>query len=379
MKRITILHLRKSEGFYGAERIILSLAEQCNNVDMKSIIGSFYDHRYPVRKLYDAARNRNIPSVLIPCRYRFDIKSIFIIRKLIRKNHIHIIHCHGFKADVFGWFVSKIMKIPVIATKHGWTHANTLIRIWENIDLLFLRGFDSIISVTDLIQKKLIESKIPQTKIRTIPNGIAIPKSFQPNPKIYIELGIRNHELVVAIVGRLSIEKGHQFFLKAVYEILKQVPYTKFLIVGEGPLKKELEDLTRRLKLKNQVCFTGFRNDVEEILKCTDVVVSTSLREGVPLTLLEAMAFQRPIVATAVGGVTNLIKHGVNGYLTKPGEFQTFISYVIKLLKDQKLRKRFGAESQKIIHDIFSEEKMVAEYKRIYHAVHRDTFTTYKS
>lgn len=366
MQKIRILHLRKSEGFYGAEKVIILLSNGMKKYNYTPVIGCLYDLRQPISDLIVAAQDNGIAAEKIICKSRLDFKALIQIISLIKKWKIDIVHSHGFKADIYGWLASRWTRTPIIATKHGWTSSSRIVRLWECIDMFFLRFFDQIVAVSSEVRYKLLR-RIPEQCVKLIPNGITVRNLPSQNvASLRTELGLEKASQVVGIVGRLSIEKGQKFFLEAAKKIAKVIPSVRFLIVGEGPMRKELKEYTNLLNLNDIVFFTGYRNDIEEIYSLLDVVVSSSLREGLPLTLLEAMARKKPVVATSVGEVNNLIQNKINGFLVSPEGPDSIARSVIILLKDKKLRIKIGKEAQKTIQRKYSSEKMVEAYTLLY-------------
>ena len=156
MRPIRILHLRKSQGLYGAERVILSLSKYLKDQGHKPIIGCLYDLRAPSRELADAGMNLGICTEVVQCRSQMDLKTLKDLIRLVQSYRIHLIHCHGFKADIYGWLVSQWIGTPVVATKHGWTHANSRVRFWESLDKRFLKSFHAVTPVSDPIRTTLL-------------------------------------------------------------------------------------------------------------------------------------------------------------------------------------------------------------------------------
>ena len=366
MQKIRILHLRKSEGFYGAEKVIILLSKGVKKYNYTPVVGCLYDLRQPVGDLIVAAQENGIVAEKIICKSRLDFKALRQIISLIKKRKIDIIHSHGFKADIYGWLATRWTHVPIIATKHGWTSSNSIVCLWEWIDMFFLRFFDQVVAVSEEVRYKLLR-KIPEQCVKLIPNGITVKSTVSQNVvSLRTKLGLEKTNQVVGIVGRLSIEKGHKFFLDAAKQIVEKIPSTRFLIVGEGSLRNKLEEYTNLLNLKNVVFFTGYRNDIREIYSLLDVIVSASLREGLPLTLLEAMAMEKPVVATRVGEINNLIQDKINGFLVSPEDSNSIARSVITLLKDKKLRTKIGKEARKTIQKKYSSEKMVEAYTLLY-------------
>jgi glycosyltransferase involved in cell wall biosynthesis len=173
---------------------------------------------------------------------------------------------------------------------------------------------------------------------------------------------------LVGVLARLQPEKGVATFLKAGAHVAKVVPQACFIVVGDGPLRTELEVLVRRLCIEQNVRFLGFRSDPRALIELLDVLVVPSLTEGAPLVVLEAMAAGVPIVASAVGGIPDQIRHEGEGLLVPPGDPEALGDAVLKLLRDPGLARRMGASGCRKSASVFSHATMVARTEEVYRA-----------
>lgn len=362
-----ILHLRKSEGFYGAERVILELARFFNNHVFSCWIGVLNDVREPCVVLYEKAREKEIPAKIFWCQSRLDLRCIAEIVKTIKTLKIDLIHAHGFKADVYGWISARCTGIPIVSTQHGWTHKNRWIRLWEAISVYFLKKMDKIIGVSPQILKALESHNILSHRLEWIPNGVPIP-SIIHSASAYRKkkFGINPNIKTIGIIGRLSIEKGHTFFLEAVKHVDSVFPNLRVFIIGEGPLKTQLTSQVHAMGLDSIVHFLGFRSDMDRLYPLLDIVVLSSIREGFPLTLLEAMAYGKPVVATKVGGAIQLIQHGVNGLLVDPEDEKALANAIQYLLMYPEKARQMGKSARNWIQKQYSVENMCERYQQIY-------------
>ena len=171
-------------------------------------------------------------------------------------------------------------------------------------------------------------------------------------------------------MGRLVPIKGHRYFLDAAKIISSQFTVhssqLKFVIVGDGELREELEDYTKKLGIANDVIFTGFRQDLPKIYADLDIVVLTSLNEGTPVSIIEAMAAGKPVVATNVGGVSSLVKNNVNGFLVSPQDAKALSDAIIKLLKNSDLRQKMGREGQSSVFPHYDISQLVKRVDFLY-------------
>jgi glycosyltransferase involved in cell wall biosynthesis len=366
MNRKRVLHLRKSEGFYGAERVILSLAKGSWNHGIVSWIGCINDSRNPCPALYDEALRQGLRAFLLPCSMRLDPLCLRNIVKTAVSLKVNVIHSHGFKADFYGFFAARTLGIPVISTQHGWTKSNRLIRAWELADLVLLRRFSKVVGVSEEIRSILVKRGVSARIVEHIPNGIGIPPLGKKSAQFLKSLDATPAAPIIGIIGRLSMEKGHRDFLTAAVKVHRLRPDARFWIVGGGTLRDDLAAYAGTLGIGEAVRFLDFRNDMERVCAHLDIVVSASLREGVPLALLEAMAMARPVISTKVGGIPSFIRDGFNGILVPPQNPIMMADRVVDLLDHPLKREALGLRARRTITDRFSSDRMSAEYARIY-------------
>jgi glycosyltransferase involved in cell wall biosynthesis len=366
MNEMRVLHLRKSEGFYGAEKVILALSGGMRGRGVQSWIGCINDSRNPCPVLFDEANRTGLPALLLPCAMRFDPSTLRNIVTRARSLKIGIIHCHGFKADFYGFLAGRRLGIPVISTQHGWTHSNRLIRVWERADLILLRRFSRVAAVSSEIEMELLNRGVAPAGVITVTNGISMPDLRGRSDDFLESQGASRKNVMIGIVGRLSVEKGHRDFLQAVGRVAHARPEARFWIVGSGTLRDKLEAYSRKLGVSGVVRFLGFRGDMETIYAHLDIVVSASLREGIPIALLEAMAMARPVIATRVGGIPSIIDDGVSGILVPPQDPETLADRILDLLIHPERRKEIGRSARQKVAERFSSERMCGEYISIY-------------
>ena len=363
-----ILLLRRNVGLYGADHVILLLAQFLIRSGHRPVVGVINDQRNPDKMLFEKAQELNIETVQFVSNSRLDIKTIKKIFEYVKNNKIDIIHTHGFKADIYGFFASKRLHVPIVATKHGWTHGNYMIRIWEKVDIYFLRYFNRIIAVSDAIESTLVQKKIKQQSLTKVYNGIQTDLPDLDTTPLETSLRLQNHP-VVGIVGRLSIEKGHDTFIQAAKKVIHQKSETRFLIIGDGPLEKDLKQRVAMQNLKESIIFVGFQKNIFPFYKIMDILVSTSLREGVPMNILEAMAAKKAIIATKVGGVPTMIQHEENGILIDVGDVDNLTSHILNLLNHPELSQKLGENAFQTVQNKYSAEQMAEQYIKQYQIV----------
>jgi glycosyltransferase involved in cell wall biosynthesis len=255
-----------------------------------------------------------------------------------------------------------------MTTNHNWLKWHWKLKLYRFIDIFFIRYFDLIITASDKIKEEMLQYHIAENKIRVIDYGINIEDFDTPilNGALRKELGIHENEKIIGTIGRLKTEKGHIFLLQAAKEILKQFKDIKVVIVGDGPLRNQLEAQARTFGIEKNIIFTGHRKEKLELLTMMDIVVLPSVEEGLPIALLEAMAAKRPVIATRVGAIPKVIKDHENGILIPPKDADALQKSVCHLLGDPRLSHRLAVEANLTVKMNFTSERMCKKYYKLY-------------
>lgn len=373
MRPKRIVHLINSGGFYGAEQVLLTLAKSSSRLGMTSTILCFEDARQGNLELLQRASAAGIEAKQLPCRKRIDRSALRNLLNRLKDLKVDLLHTHGAKADFYGLIAAKKLDLPVVATLHLWSQTPFIVRLYDWLDALLLRFFDRVVGVSGAIAEEMVEKGIPRHLIRVIRNGVDL-KSLVTHGngarrETRQELGIKEEAPVVGIVGRLASEKGHRLFLEAAREVLQFIPQAVFVIVGGGPLEEELKTHTAALGIAGSVRFAGVRQDVPRFYEAFDLLVSSSLREGTPMVLLEAMAMAKPVIATCVGGVPDLVRHDETGLLVPPGDIPSMAQAIVDLLQNQNRQERLALAGQRLVQEEFSAESMAEAYRKLYEEV----------
>ena len=360
-----ILHLISSGGMYGAEAVILNLSQALIAAGDASEIALFENLPAPNHDLERAAAQQSLTTHRIPCSGQIDLSVGRRLRELVHATQADIIHAHGYKADIYAWSARRSSSPPLLSTCHTWYDNTRLLRAYGIADRYILRSFAAVVAVSKEVHDRLLHAGVPPGRVSMIANGID-PKPFQqdrpaePDP---------TRPLTVGLVGRLSHEKGIDLFLQAAASVLKQLPQTRFIVFGEGPDRPALEHLLHSLKLTDQVSLPGRRDDMPAVYASLDVLVSSSRQEGLPVSLLEAMASGLPILATAVGEVPSLIRHQQTGLLVAPNDVPSLSQAITTLLTDPALRHRLGARAAQLVATEFSANTMTGHYRHLYRSL----------
>jgi glycosyltransferase involved in cell wall biosynthesis len=365
---LTIFFLISSEGYYGAENLLVTLAQSLCRLGCRCIVGVFCDSREAHTEVADVARNRGLLVEMVPCQGRADWNAVKRIRELVIKHHVHVLHPHGYKADLYAYAASWTSRTALLATTHNWPSKLFIMRLYAALDRLVLRRFDKVIGVSEVPTAKLKRSGVPSKKIVTVFNGVDLDRFGATVPTLRSEL-ILDDSALVGFVGRLVVDKGGTVLLHAAKQVLAVRPRTVFVFVGDGPTRSEWETLAIQLGIEKQVVFAGMRENMPEVYASLDLLVLPSLVESMPMCLLEAMAAGKPVIATRVGAVARLIEAGQTGLLVEAGDVRGLATAIVQLLTDPEQLRRIATNGRRQVAEHFSAESMAKSYIRQYEQV----------
>ncbi len=304
--------------------------------------------------------------------------SIKKLIDLLKEEKIDIVHSQGGRADFYARMAARMLKpkVKVVNTTAITVESYDVGALRKGAYLFFDRFSESYVDrfmvVSEALRRILINThKIPPDKVIKIYNGIEL-NEYQPDDsgefsrRIRKEYNIGKDVFLAGAVGRMVWQKGFEYLIECVSEIVRTYPDAKILIVGDGPLREKFEALSEEFRVRDNVIFTGFRSDIKEILSAVDLLVIPSLKEGFPMIILEAMAMAKPIVATRIDGITEQITDKVNGILVPPKDPSALAKAIIKVINDKELARTIGLAARKKVEQEFSVEKMVSETEKVY-------------
>ena len=286
------------------------------------------------------------------------------LRGLLREARPDLMHAHIYASTVAAAVATRGTKVPLVVTEH--TEAS-----WQGRRARLLNGWvcrraERVIAVSNAIRRRVIErDRVPPGKITVVPNAV-VPAPADASPPDLLG-GLRGGPLV-GIVARHQPEKGVQTFLKAAARVALRFPEARFPIVGDGPLRGELELLAERIGLTDRACFLGFRSDASSVMRSLDVLVVPSRTEGSPLVTLEAMAAGVPVVASAVGGIPDQVRHESEGLLVPPGDPGALSDAIMRLLEDPGFARGLGEGGRRRAATEFGYGTMLRRIEAVYRA-----------
>lgn len=299
-----------------------------------------------------------------------------IIRKI--KNELNgkvdILHTHRYKENIIGALIKSSCRIKyLIRTVHGISEKLSGVRRIKGKLYSFLdntvsdRYIDLIIAVSNSVKVELSKS-FNHNRLITVHNFID-PESINPiktPEEIRKEFHISLDAPIIGSAGRLMPIKGYDIFLKMAAVVLKSFPKTIFMLAGDGPLMLELKELSQKIGVEKSVIFTGFRDDIIDIINTFDIFAMTSLNEGTPMVLLEAMSLKKAIVATSVGGIAEIIEDGKSGLLAQPGKVDEIAKLCCSVLNNKNLKKEIGSRARERLVNNYSSRIQASKMLNIY-------------
>ena len=361
---MTALHLISSGGYYGVENMLAGLLGSMKRLGCRPVLAVYRNSLNPHLEVEEAARNQGVETTIIPCQGRCDWAAVNRTLRSIRDTGASIVHSHGYKADLYGYLATRIVRRSLVATCHNWTGESAPMRAYERLDRLLLRRFDRIAAVSENVRTHLNGAGVAARKVTVIGNGVDVERLAAAETTLRNELP--PGRCIIGSVGRLVAAKGFDILIRCVPDILKRFPQAFLVIAGEGPDRDRLSGIIRELSLEKHVRLVGARDDMPGVYRSLDLFVLPSLNEGMPMVVLEAMAAGLPIVATAVGAIPAMLKAPHAGCVVSPGNGDELAEAISGLLAKPKLASAMGKNAEVLARAAFSIDAVARNYLQMY-------------
>jgi glycosyltransferase involved in cell wall biosynthesis len=366
--RVTVLDLRDSPWVDGPGRTILDCATSLRARGYDLVIGTFSGGREKTSAYAEEAGRRRLTVRTVHERGPLDHRVVGQVLRLIDEVNADIVHTHDFRSNLFGLLAARLRRRPAVATVHGWIANDLKGRIYVAASKLMLRGFDRVIAVSERTGTLVRKARVPERKIAVINNALVID-DYAPDrgdDRFRRELGARVDTVLIANIGRLSPEKGQFEFLQAAREIAPRWSNARFVLVGVGPDRDKLAQFVAANRLEDAVIFTGYRGDMHGIYNGLDLVVQSSLTEGMPNVVLEALLMQVPVIATDVGGTSEIVTHARTGELIPAGSVASLVERIEDFLRDPERHRAMARAGREDVARRFDHRRRVDRLAAIY-------------
>jgi len=365
-----VVHLTDSPFYGGPERQIHGLAMTLSK-SIGTTILCFRDHGSSAPFLARLAGSGVSARMVSHANPHF-LAIIADVADELRARHADLLVCQGYKADILGWFAARRAGVPVMSVSRGWTAHTRKVRLYEALDRRMLRHMDAVACVSAGQAAKVVRSGVHADCVRVVHDSVdpsrftgggaagrAIMQALFPTPRAVIIVG----------VGRQSPEKGFDQLVEAARLLVRDSDSVGIVLIGDGPDRPLLEDRVRAAGLSGHVAFAGFRADIDRLLPGADILAQGSFTEGLPNVVLEACAAGIPVVATDVGGTSEIIDEGVNGLLVPAGDPAALAAGLLDLVRSAERRRSMGARGRELVAARFSFARQAVDYAEMFASV----------
>ena len=381
-ERKTILHVIDALNVGGAQELVVLLADKTPKSSYETLVcvlqpDTTVKARIEAKGAPVFCLDRSRPSILSPVDFfLYFYRNIRDIVSLCKRHGVDVVHCHLSDAEFIGilagWLyrakrVISTVHYPALLPERKANDLRNYLRIGAT--RMLYRLADTIVAVSDDVAEQLrTVFHLAPSKTRVIINGIDVEKihDTRPAPEKLTSFCAAQGQRLVTSVGRLMPPKGHCYLVEAMPDLTRQFANLKLLLAGDGDLRKSLEELSRRLSVQDAIAFLGSRDDVHDLLALTEVFVLPSLSEGTSLALLEAMAAEKPIVATDIPGNRAILRHEYNCLLVPPGNPEKLAEAIAFLLNHPAIAAQYGHHAYRDVERQFNIDQTIKQYMSLW-------------
>jgi glycosyltransferase involved in cell wall biosynthesis len=371
---MNIMHIIDSGGFYGAEVMLLELMVGQKKLGLQPLLCSMGTINQGEKEIERQAGLHGIEVTTIRTRAGLNPYTIYRILLTARARHADIIHSHGYKGNILaGCIPGFVRKAPLVSTLHGWTNTvpGSRLALYEWLDRKMLHYKDAVITVNRLMLNdiRLTSARIDSQKLFVVKNGIAAEPPEATDPGSPEQIRIRQFTrtgFIIGAIGRLSAEKGFEYLLDATAQLYHSGHGIRLVLAGEGPQRQQLEQHAVKLGIDDIVLFTGYLANASRFLPGFDVLAISSLSEGLPITLLEAMRAGIPVVSTSVGGIPDVIRQEKSGILVPPADATALAMGIKQIIDNPDLKGALARQARITFLEDLTSDRMASDYQAIY-------------
>jgi glycosyltransferase involved in cell wall biosynthesis len=368
---VRILELRSVFGTGGGpEKTILLGTARTDPARYAVTVCYVRDDRDTVFGIDDWAASLPITYREIRERHSFDPAPFGVLRRLVRDERFDIVHAHDYKTDAMAWFLARTTSATPLATAHGWTgHSAKERRVYYPLDRWLMRRFPRVIAVSSEIKRVLVAGGAVPDRVTVVTNGIdgdRFRRDPERAPAIRAALGMAPHHVVIGAVGRLEPQKNFPLLLRVFAGLAAGRHDLRLVVAGDGSLRGALQQQVDALQLGTRCVLTGHRTDVADLYQGFDLYVQSSDYEGTPNTVLEAMALEAPVVATAAGGTEDIARDGQDAWIVPVRDEAALTHALTDALARPDERARRAASARRRVETDLSFDTRMRRVEAIY-------------
>jgi glycosyltransferase involved in cell wall biosynthesis len=366
LKKLKVFHILSNPSIGGIEQMLSELIPIIDSPTCKAQVVNMRTES----KAYQLWEQKKVKYHRLKTPGKLPVCSIYSLAKLLRKEKPDIVVIYGLRANFIGRLAAKLAGTKVILSAilstddwRKWYHS-----VLDRITAWAVTGWvpNSIACMNSTIKRE----KFPKERFTVIYDGIDVEKWKRHNDgtrkQIRKGLGLSDDVILCVTVGNFRYQKGYPYLIQAIPEIIKKQPQARFVFVGRGKMEEELKKKCIDLGIQDYVIFTGYREDIRQIYEGADIMVLPSVCEGLPVSLIEAMSMELPVVSTKIGGIPELVENGITGILVPPADSDALTKAIVQLASDSAQRKQMGNNARKRVCENFSMRKNASKLIEYY-------------
>ena len=358
-----VLHVRSTIGMYGAEKVVLNLMTAFRDLNFKSFVVTIEGANPQSQDFSNQLYGAKLPYRSIVSKKRFDLHAIYLLRSIIRDKKITIIHTHDYKSLLFSCMAKLFLNIKIVHHIHGALGNTKSEKFYAWIEKLCMHRVAKIITVSTKQKNQLSEYSYFKNKVLQIDNGTVIPEKR----KEIASGGV----FTIAMVARFTPEKNHEMAIAILESLVSHKKNVRLLLLGDGPCFENIKYMVKKKNLIEFVEFVGFTSQVQEWLYRTDLLLMTSLTEGMPMCLLESMAIGLPTVSTPVGEIPKLLSESESG--TVANDIEGLTQAIIEFMDDTVLYRQCSKNARQFTADNLSVTRQAKKLSELYSEISGET------
>lgn len=368
--RRQVLHVIDTYRIGGPGKTIINSARYIDAARYRIHVASFTSLDAQRNEFAAAVRSASIPFLPLPETRRVNLSHLSLLRSYVRRERIDLLHLHGYRTDVLGFLATRGQPVALVTTHHGWIRNNPRQHLLTRLALQLCRRFHGVELVSEQMRTELPPALQRSACVAVVHNAIVLDDYLASGRRDAVRrsLNVRDDQHLIGVIGRLSIEKGCLEMLDAFDQVRRLRPDAILAFVGEGPLKPQIEQRVRQARLDDAVKFVPHQKTVQPYFEAIDMLVSPSRTEGLSNVILEALAFQRPVVATRVGGNGEIVEDGVSGLLVDRSDTTALANAIVRVLGDPSLARRLVQGGSARVSQAFSFPTRMRAEERFYEA-----------
>jgi len=356
----------------GAGKTIIQFLKHAGGFGCTPVVAGFWRGSRPEWEFRDAVEAVEGEFFVLRQRWAFDPTPVWRAVALVRSQGITSLQSHGYKSHLVCLLVKLVTGLPWVALVHGWTEENLKVRGYNLLEKLLVRLADRIVPVSRSLEDRLKLGSRQARRCVVIANAADPVPPHPGGSGLRERFGIPSGQVLIGVVGRLSPEKGHRFLIQALPLLAEQLERVTLILVGDGQERRRLTELALSLGLEQKVILAGYQTEVTPFYHACDLIALPSLSEGMPNAALEAMRCSRPVLATRVGGIPEVVLEGETGFLVAPGDPQALADALVRLLADLPRAALMGAFGRRRAESCFDPQERTGKLAALHKELERD-------